>query len=182
MSTFDWHNQSLVYRALIALQQSMWYIFFISFDHIFALTLFLILFLIVSMTPALSLSHSFSVVLRSSQAVCIFSSSNVIMAFCNCNAAKRAQNWPLVQWCIFARIYIVDFFHREKSKLELAYKQNHLVIREKECYVMALKRTKGSFCVKMNGGTQWHLCCCVFGCGKMLQNQKIFAVMLLKPV
>lgn len=46
------------------------------------LTLFLILFLMVSRTPALSLSHSFSVVLRSSQAICIFSSSNVIIAFC----------------------------------------------------------------------------------------------------
>lgn len=36
----------------------------------------------VSMTPAFSLSHSRSVALRSSKAICIFSSSNVIMAFC----------------------------------------------------------------------------------------------------
>ena len=46
------------------------------------LTLFLILLRRVSMTPALSLSHSLSVVRRSSQAICIFSSSKVIMAFC----------------------------------------------------------------------------------------------------
>lgn len=49
----------------------------------FLRTLFLILFLIVSKTPALSASHSFSVVFKSSQAICIFSSSNVIIAFCN---------------------------------------------------------------------------------------------------
>lgn len=42
---------------------------------------FLILFLMVSITPASSLSHSLSVVRRSSHASCIFSSSNVIMAF-----------------------------------------------------------------------------------------------------
>lgn len=42
---------------------------------------FLILFLMVSITPASSLSHSFSVIRKSSHANCIFSSSNVIMAF-----------------------------------------------------------------------------------------------------
>lgn len=58
------------------------WLFQVVFMHIHTtLTLFLILLRMVSMTPALSLSHSFSVVRRSSQAICIFSSSNVIMAF-----------------------------------------------------------------------------------------------------
>lgn len=57
--------------------------YYLWIGNSYLLTLFLILFLIVSKTPALSASHSFSVVFKSSQAICIFSSSNVIKAFCN---------------------------------------------------------------------------------------------------
>ncbi|TNN66298.1 hypothetical protein EYF80_023532 [Liparis tanakae] len=42
------------------------------------------------MTPEFSLSHSLSVALRSSKAICIFSSSNVIMAFCK--SGSRMNN------------------------------------------------------------------------------------------
>lgn len=47
------------------------------------------------------------------------------------------------------------------------------------------RRTKGSFCMTVNGRTQWHPYSCVFGVGKMLHSQhmqKIFALMLLKPL
>ncbi len=45
-----------------------------------------------------------------------------------------------------------DLVFQSRSMLELAYK--HLVLSGKECYIMVLKRTKGSFCIIMNGGTQ----------------------------
>ncbi len=124
------------------------------------LTLFLILFLIVSMTPALSLSHSFSVVLRSSQAICIFSSSNVIMAFCN----ARQQN-VLFKSRVALHYYLnikLSLFYR--SDLCLNW-QKKCLIKGKECYVRALKRTKGSFCITMNGGTQGHLYSYVISAG-----------------
>ena len=95
------------------------------------------------MTPALSLSHSFSVVLRSSQAVCIFSSSNVIMAFCNATQQKRFVTATSI--ILISNSLVLQSRSTHRSAREWAYNQRHPVITTKECYVTLLKGYKGLF-------------------------------------
>lgn len=75
------------------------------------LTFFLILFLIVSITPASSLSQSFSVAFKSSHASCIFSSSNVIMAFYQ--NTKRCEWWKSQIFLFLQKLWDSKSFHKD---------------------------------------------------------------------
>ena len=137
------------------------------------------------MTPALSLSHSFSVVLRSSQAVCIFSSSNVIMAFCN--ATRQKQFVIATSIILISNSLVLQSRSMHRSVREQAYNQRHLVITMRECYVTLLKGYKGLF-LHNNEWSNTVTCVqlCVWSwkrCNERSEhNRKIFALMLLKPL